>query len=357
MSGARRTGLPVRPPVLRTQDLDYALPPELVAQHPVEHRDRARMLVVDRGRETLHDATVSELGAWLRSGDVLVLNETRVRPARLTVRRETGGRVSLLFVHPIDDDRWTVLARPARHAPADATLRTEDGTLELRVAEEGPMGARTVHATHGSIPATLDRIGDVPLPPYIRRESMPEDRERYQTVFARVEGAVAAPTAGLHFTPELLEQLATRGVDRANVVLHVGPGTFRPIRSGDPRRHRLDAEYFEVSAPAVERLLRARGEGGRVVGVGTTVVRALESAADAHGGGLGPARGWTEKLILPPYEFRWVDALLTNFHLPRTTLLMLVAAFAGTDLTRRAYAHAVRERYRFYSYGDSMLVI
>jgi S-adenosylmethionine:tRNA ribosyltransferase-isomerase len=209
----------------------------------------------------------------------------------------------------------------------------------------------------GDLRAALAAHGEVPLPPYIHRPADASDRERYQTVYARVDGAVASPTAGLHFTPELLAALAARGIPSARVVLHVGPGTFRPVSVEDPARHPMDEEWFEVPADAAGTLRAARAAGGRVVAVGTTAVRALESACDAHGGGLEPASGWTRKYILPPYRFQAVDALLTNFHLPRTTLMLLVAAFAGEDLLRRAYAHAVAERYRFYSYGDAMLVV
>jgi S-adenosylmethionine:tRNA ribosyltransferase-isomerase len=346
---------------VRLEDLDYFLPPELIAQHPAPLREGARMLVVERASGRLYDEEVRGLPAWLRAGDVLALNETRVRPARIVARRlPTGGRVELLFVRPDLEEggspTWRVLARPARHARIAGRLEIGNGDLELEVVSEGAGGERRVRVVRGDLPATLARQGDVPLPPYIHRAPTVEDRDRYQTVYARVEGAVAAPTAGLHFSEALLAQLAARGVRSERVLLHVGPGTFRPI-TGDPSRHAMDEEYFEVSAEAATSLDRARRAGGRRVAVGTTAVRALESACDARGGALGPASGWTRKFIRPPYEFRAVDALMTNFHLPRTTLLLLVAAFAGEDLLRRAYAHAVEQRYRFYSYGDAMLVV
>jgi S-adenosylmethionine:tRNA ribosyltransferase-isomerase len=221
----------------------------------------------------------------------------------------------------------------------------------------GEEGERVVRVARGDLEATLRAAGELALPPYIHRAPDPSDRERYQTVFARVDGAVAAPTAGLHFSARLLRSLEARGVGSTRTVLHVGPGTFRPVTAADPREHRMDEEYFEVTGEAAAALVSARAAGGRIVAVGTTVVRALESACDANGGRLGAAAGWTRKFILPPYEFRTVDALLTNFHLPRTTLLLLVAALTGEDLLRRAYAHAVEERYRFYSYGDAMLVV
>jgi S-adenosylmethionine:tRNA ribosyltransferase-isomerase len=288
---------------------------------------------------------------------VLALNETRVRPARLVVRRPTGGAVELLFVRPETDGCWRVLARPAKGARPGTHLAIEGGGLELEVVSAGDAGERVVAVTRGDLDATLRERGEIPLPPYIHRPPEPADRERYQTVYARVEGAVAAPTAGLHFSREMLASLEALGVAHVNVLLHVGPGTFRPITVGDPSRHVMDEEWFEVTEEAAATLRNARAAGGRIVAVGTTAVRALESACDANGGALGAARGWTRKYILPPYRFQAADALLTNFHLPRSTLLLLVAAFAGEDLLRRAYAHAVAERYRFYSYGDAMLVV
>jgi len=345
---------------VRLEDLDYDLPAELVSQHPAARREDARMLVVERATGRLHDSRIAELPAWLRAGDALALNETRVRPARLEVRRPSGGRVELLFVRPepaAGDGAWRVLAKPARHAAPGAVLATEDGALEVEALAEGEAGERVVRIVRGDLAATLRERGALPLPPYIRRPPGPEDLERYQTVYARVEGAVASPTAGLHFTRELLSRLAAMGVARADLVLHVGPGTFRPVTAADPREHRMDEEWFELGDDAAATLGAARAAGGRIVAVGTTSVRALESACDANGGGIAAASGWTRKFIHEPYRFQAVDALMTNFHLPRTTLLLLVAAIAGQDLLREAYAHAVRERYRFYSYGDAMLVV
>ncbi len=342
---------------MRLEDLDYDLPPELIAQHPAARREDARLLVVERETGTLHDSGVAELDRWLRPGDALALNETHVRPARLDVRRPSGGRIELLVVRPEPGGVWRVLAKPAKKAAPGVTLTTDDGCLTLEVVEIGVEGERVVRVVAGDLDQALEAHGRVPLPPYIHRPGGPKDRERYQTVFARVDGAVAAPTAGLHFSAALLESLASLGVARVPLLLHVGPGTFRPISAADPSRHVLDEAWFEVGEEAAAALNAARAAGGRIMAVGTTVVRALESACDANGGALAPARGWTRKFILPPYRFQAVDALLTNFHLPRTTLLLLVAAFAGEDLLKRAYAHAVAERYRFYSYGDAMLVV
>jgi S-adenosylmethionine:tRNA ribosyltransferase-isomerase len=337
--------------------LDYELPPARIAQEPAARRDDARLLIIERTTGVLHDGRISDLDRWLRGGDALVLNETRVRPARLHLRRATGGRVECLFVRPDAEGRWRVLARPARGARPGERLRTEDGALELEVLAAEPAGVRVVRIARGDLDAVLSAQGEVPLPPYIERPPDARDRERYQTVFARVDGAVAAPTAGLHFTPELLARVAAKGVREVRVLLHVGPGTFRPIATADPRAHVMDEEWFELDEEAARTLRATRAAGGRIVAVGTTSVRALEAACDFHDGRIEAASGWTRKYILPPYRFQAVDALLTNFHLPRTTLLLLVAAFAGEELTRRAYAHALAGDYRFYSYGDAMLVL
>ncbi len=342
---------------MRLEDLDYDLPSELIAQHPAARREDARLLVVERATGALHDSAIAELARWLGPGDALALNETRVRPARIDVRRASGGHVELLVVRPEPGGRWRVLAKPAKKAPPGEVLTTAAGDLALEVVEIGAEGERVVRVVAGDLDRALEAHGRVPLPPYIHRPPDPGDRERYQTVFARVDGAVAAPTAGLHFSRPLLDSLAAQGVATVPLLLHVGPGTFRPISAADPREHAMDEEWFEVNDAAAAALGAARARGGRIVAVGTTAVRALESACDANAGKLAAARGWTRKFILPPYEFRAVDALLTNFHLPRTTLLLLVAALAGEDLLRRAYAHAVAERYRFYSYGDAMLVV
>jgi S-adenosylmethionine:tRNA ribosyltransferase-isomerase len=337
--------------------LDYELPDELIAQRPTARREASRLLVVDREHGALVDDQFANLGAWIRPGDSLVVNETRVTAARLAMRRKSGGRISLLFVRQEADCLWRVFARPARRARLGDTLDVDDDALSLEIVNELRGGERRVRIVRGDLAHTLARLGQTPLPPYIRRDADSEDRERYQTVFARVDGAVAAPTAGLHLSHELLQALEARGIWRVPVLLHVGPGTFRPVAAPDPREHTMDEEYFEVGEESAARIRSNRTRGGRVIAVGTTTVRALESACDANGGEIGPANGWTRKLILPGYRFQAVDVLLTNFHLPRTTLLLLVAAFAGEELTRAAYAHAITQRYRFYSYGDAMLIV
>jgi S-adenosylmethionine:tRNA ribosyltransferase-isomerase len=265
--------------------------------------------------------------------------------------------VELLFVRPGRDSEWVVLAKPAKHLRVGTRFESDGGGLVLSVTGAGESGERRVRIVEGDLTNTLRSEGIVPLPPYIDRTPTAEDAERYQTVYARTEGAVAAPTAGLHFSDPLLRELETSGVERVPLLLHVGPGTFRPIATDDPAAHRMDAEWFELPEAAAARLAATRAGGGRIVAVGTTTVRTLESACDANGGALAAASGWTRKYILPPYRFQAVDALMTNFHLPRTTLLLLVGAFAGEDLLRRAYAHAIEKAYRFYSYGDAMLVV
>ena len=341
--------------------LDYTLPADRIAQHPAARRDDARLLVVERSNGALHDTTVAAIGEWLRPDDALVINETRVIPARLYTRRPTGGRVELLFVRPLahtdGQASWRVLARPARGARPGMVLASEGGGIQLEVTAAGEGGERDVRVVTGDLDATLRAEGEMPLPPYLDRPAEPADRERYQTVYARIDGAVAAPTAGLHFTPELLASLESRGIASVRVLLHVGSGTFRPLSHGDPRDHRMDEEWFDVSAPAADSLRRARDAGGRIVAVGTTSVRALESSCDVNDGAIAAAQGWTRKFIHPPYRFQAVDALLTNFHLPRTSLLLLVAAFAGEELLRHAYEHAIASGYRFYSYGDAMLIV
>ncbi|HEX7175903.1 MAG TPA: tRNA preQ1(34) S-adenosylmethionine ribosyltransferase-isomerase QueA [Pyrinomonadaceae bacterium] len=347
---------------------DYELPEELIAQHPAERRDASRMLVVERSSGTWRDSHFSELPAELRAGDCLVVNNTRVFPARLMGRRvPSGGRVELLLVREMVERGpgvWEALTRPARRLEVGARVEFGGGDSSRLVAEvvesfaDGRRALRFEPA--GDFDALLEELGEMPLPPYIRREGQPdaeraEDRERYQTMFAAPRGAIAAPTAGLHFTPHVAEHLRARGLSIVELTLHVGYGTFAPVRVKDLSEHRVEPERFEVGEEAADNINRARSGGGRVVAVGTTSVRALESAADAQGR-VRAGRGETGLTITPGREFRAVDALFTNFHLPRSSLLVLVAAFAGRELILNAYAHAVRARYRFYSYGDCMLI-
>ncbi|MQA91574.1 MAG: tRNA preQ1(34) S-adenosylmethionine ribosyltransferase-isomerase QueA [Gemmatimonas sp.] len=342
----------------RTSDYDFDLPQRLVAQTPAERRDVSRLLTLDRSTGEIGDRIFSDLLDLIPSGDVLVLNETRVFPARLRGRRPGGGEAEVLLLHPESDDPsiWVALVRPGvKLRPG----RIIDVGAELRVGilDVAPDGNRVVRLdTDLPIEKALERYGEVPLPPYIRRRPGPEDQERYQTVYARQTGSVAAPTAGLHFTPELLGRIEARGVTIARLVLHVGIGTFRPVASDDPEAHRMHAEWYRVPVDAAEAINRVRRSGGHVWAVGTTTVRTLETVATAERE-VRTGEGWTDIFIRPPHEFRAVDRLITNFHLPRSTLLMLVAAFAGYDLTMQAYRTAIALGYRFFSYGDAMVIL
>jgi S-adenosylmethionine:tRNA ribosyltransferase-isomerase len=338
---------------------DYALPPERVAQHPVEPRDAARLLVLDHRTGARQDAVVRDLGRHLRPGDCLVVNDTRVIPARLMGEAAVTGRpVEVLLLREAESGEWDALVRPARRCRPGVELRLADGRATATVTGAGDAGrCRLRVAWPSSTAELLAAHGLPPLPPYIRRYRKPEglDYTRYQTVYATHDGAIAAPTAGLHFTPALLESLAAGGVGIHRVTLHVGPGTFRPVRAARVADHRVEAERYTVPPPVAAALTRARREGRRVVAVGTTTVRALETAVTPDGA-IAPADGWTDLTIVPGHRFRAVDALLTNFHLPRSSLLLLVAAFVGRERLLDAYAHAVAAGYRFYSYGDAMLV-
>jgi len=326
-------------------DFDFHLPEDLIAQEPSPERTGSRLLHLP-ARGAARHLRFTDLPELLRAGDFLVLNETRVLQARLALHRATGGAVEALLVRPAGPETWTALLRPAKRLRVGETLTGSGGSWSARVAALRDGGEGELRF-EGALPeSVMESEGSVPLPPYVRRAPDARDRERYQTVYARVPGAIAAPTAGLHFDDALLSALRERGVGTGRVVLHVGPGTFRPLPDGALESHRLDAERFEVPDPVREEAAAARAAGGRVVAVGTTVVRALE--ADAAGGS-----GETDLFIRPPYRFRAVDCLLTNFHLPRSSLLCLVSAFAGRDRILDAYRTAVRERYRFYSYGDA----
>jgi S-adenosylmethionine:tRNA ribosyltransferase-isomerase len=340
-----------------TDLLDYDLPAHLIAQEPVPDRDAARLLVVDRSTGRLRHNHFRDLPDLLNPGDLLVLNDTRVLPARVVGRREkTGGKWEGLFLHETADGLWEVLAQTRGHPTVGEAIAVDPGPLRLTL--RGRTGGHWLAepSPAGSPADLLATSGRVPLPPYIRKGlAQPGDRERYQTVYARADGSVAAPTAGLHFTPAVFDRLRARGIEWASVTLHVGLGTFEPIRTPDPAQHQMHAEWGDVPAPTVDAIRECKARGGRVVAVGTTATRALETAA--RGGELRPWRGETDIFIHPPYRCRVLDGLVTNFHLPRTTLLLLVAAFAGPELVRRAYAEAVREQYRFYSYGDAMVVL
>jgi S-adenosylmethionine:tRNA ribosyltransferase-isomerase len=364
------------------RDFDFDLPPELIAQEPPAVRGGARLLHLDRANGSLAHTLVSALPDLLRAGDLVVVNDTRVFPARLLGRRDpSGGAVECLLVRRLGSEEgqrrvrcgsdpdlsgvesalWEALVHPGQKLKPGARVVFEGSrTIHGEILERRGFGRRVVRLWTGdgsALDDAVDAIGHMPLPPYIKRDDRPDDRDRYQTVFARARGSIAAPTAGLHFTTDLTAALAARGVEIARVTLHVGYGTFQPIRVDRVEDHRLESERYEISAPAADAINRARAEGRRVIAVGTTTTRTLEAAARAHVGGIVAGHGDTDLFLYPGADFRIVDGLLTNFHLPQSSLLMLVCAFAGRDRVRSAYDAAVAERYRFYSYGDAMLVL
>lgn len=344
---------------MNTSDFDFELPPEAVAQAPLPARDASRLLVLERATGAIRHHVFRDLPDLLRAGDLLVVNRSRVRPARLLARRPGGGDAEVLLLRRHADGTWDALLKPGRRLREGDELEV-GARLSVRVGPptNDPAGRRLVQLLCDAADeeALLQELGTTPLPPYIRRPAAREDRTRYQTIFARELGSVAAPTAGLHFTPALMQALARSGVERAEIVLHVGAGTFRPVTAERVEDHRVDPEPFVVPEETGDAVRRARLRGGRIVAVGTTTTRVLESRAAADGSPL-PGAGETDLVIVPGYRFRAVDALLTNFHLPRSSLLLLVAAFAGRERVLEAYRQAVTLGYRFYSYGDAMLIL
>ena len=358
---------------MQLSEFDYELPEELIAQQPLERRDASRMLILDRNAQTLADSKFELLPEFVRPGDVIVVNNTRVFPARLIGQRDpTGARVEVLLIRELESDGspelrvrgvvasiWEALVRPAHRLKPGARIRFGDSDLRAEVLE-GSTGAfrKLRFEADKSVETLMDELGQTPLPPYIQRPSgvSATDDERYQTVFAREKGAIAAPTAGLHFTPQVTESLLARQARVVEITLHVGYGTFQPVQVDDIAQHQVGHESYEIREEAARLINESRAQGGRVIAVGTTTVRALESAASAKGI-IKSGKGETGLTITPGYKFRITDALLTNFHLPRSSLLLLVCAFAGQKLTLEAYSYAVAARFRFYSYGDCMLVI
>ena len=338
---------------MKRSDFQFDLPQELIAQQPLSQRSDSRLLRLSKNSGQFDDGYILDLPDLLREGDLLVFNNTRVIPARLFGKKDTGGRVEVMLERMIDDSECLAQLRASKSPREGSIIFLEDGSqMEVSGREGSFFKLRLVG---GGLGEKLEKLGHMPLPPYIVREDTLEDRARYQTVYARHPGAVAAPTAGLHFDDALLERIESRGVERAEVTLHVGAGTFQPVRCDDIADHRMHAERLEVSAQVCEAVERTRSRGGRVIAVGTTAVRSLETAA--AGGTLEPFSGDSRIFIYPGYSFRVIDGLLTNFHLPESTLLMLVCALAGTDQVLAAYQHAVAMRYRFFSYGDAMLVL
>jgi len=341
---------------MKTSDFDYRLPPERIAQTPVEPRDHSRLLVLNRENGNIEHRHFFEIIEYLQTGDILVLNESRVIPARLFGNKvDGGGKVEFLLLNRVSDSTWESLVRPGRRVRRGTIVKTNSPNTSEHIRVE--VLSRTEHGTfmvHLSDEHLLETLGDVPLPPYIHTPV--NDAERYQTVYAKNKGSVAAPTAGLHFTPELLDQIIQKGIELVFVTLHVGLGSFRPVKTENPMDHSLHQEYFEVSQESAGKLTRARKEGKRIIAVGTTAVRSLEWVTRPDGNVL-PFTGWNDLYILPGYTFNGIDTLITNFHLPRSTLLMLVAAFAGREQILSAYEEAIRNKYRFYSFGDAMLIL
>ncbi len=340
---------------MKTSDFDYHLPPELIAQEPLEPRDYSRLMVLERSTGTVGHRIFRELPEMLRSGDCIVVNNSRVFPARLWCRKvETGGRAELLLLRSRESDVWEVLARPARRLAPGTVLEIGDGDLRAEILESLPSSGKLVRFFGESdVRSELRKQGEIPLPPYINEA--PEDLERYQTIYAKRESSAAAPTAGLHFTPGLIGSLRELGVCWVEVELSVGYDTFTPVREPELEQHPIHSEEFRVTKESAEVINEVRARGGRVIAVGTTTMRALETASDKDGL-VRPLVGETDLFIYPGYRFRAVDILITNFHFPRTTLLMLVCAFAGREMVMQAYEEAVKRRYRFYSFGDAMII-
>ncbi len=342
---------------MQLSDFKFRLPEKLIAQTPAEVRDRSRLLVLDRENGKLRDEQFFNVIDFLKPGDALVINETKVFPARLFGQKDrTEARIEVFLLRELNGSLWEVLVRPARKVRKGNVIWFDDN-VNCEVVDNTVSGGRVVRFDcEGSFHDAVENFGISPLPPYIKRPPDDLDKERYQTVYARVSGAVAAPTAGLHFTTELLNRIRQKGVKIIPIVLHVGLGTFRPVSVEDISRHRMDSEYYEITLESVEAINQVRAEGGRIIAVGTTTTRVLETIANQDGGVRGGS-GWTDIFIYPPYDFKVVDGLITNFHLPASTLIMLTSAFADQNQIMKAYRYAIRKKYHFYSYGDAMLIV
>ena len=338
----------------KKSDFYYELPPEQIAQTPIEPRDSSRLLVYDRKSDKTEHRVFRDVTQFLRAGDVLVINNTRVLPARIYAHTEHGGALEILLLKRLDTKTWEVLAKPGRKCAVGKSFKISD-ELSFTVKGVTDSGERIIEFSYdGVFENILEKVGTMPLPPYIKEKL--KDKQRYQTVYAKTDGSAAAPTAGLHFTPELLEKVRAMGVEVVEVLLHVGLGTFRPVKEEIITDHKMHGEYYEVSPQAAEKINRAKAEGRRIIAVGTTSVRTLESAA-GEDGKLKAGSGETHIFIYPPYKFKCVDALITNFHLPESTLIMLVAALTGREKILEIYKIAVEEKYRFFSFGDAMLIL
>ncbi len=337
---------------------DYNLPEELIAQFPLPNRDESRLMVLDRKTETVRHCIFSQLPDFFSNGDLLVMNNTKVIPARLLGKKEkTGGNVEVLLLSLRADGLWVALVKHSSRIKHGSRAIFGDGRLTARILDKTESQERLIKfETDGDPKKLIEEFGKPPLPPYIKREAQLDDKERYQTIYAKEEGAVAAPTAGLHFTESIFERLKSKGIDKAEITLHVGLGTFQPVKSENVEEHAIHEEMFSISDETATRINQAKSNGGKIVAVGTTSVRALESSAKDNGEIMANS-GSTGIFIYPGYKFRVVDAMVTNFHLPKSTLIMLVSAFAGRDFIMKAYHSAIEEKYRFYSYGDAMLIL
>ena len=342
--------------MLTTEDFDFDLPEELIAQTPLSDRSSSRLLVVDRETGKFEDKHFYNIIDELAPGDALVMNDTRVLPARIYgEKQETGAHLEILLLNNIEGDTWETLIKPAKRAKVGTKITFGDGRLEAVVEEELDHGGRIIRFQYkGIFLEILESLGEMPLPPYIKERL--EDPDRYQTVYAKENGSAAAPTAGLHFTPELLEQIAAKGVKLVYLTLHVGLGTFRPVSVDNIADHEMHSEFYRLTEEAAAQLNEVRANGGKIVAVGTTSIRTLETTGTKFDGQIKADSGWTSIFITPGYQFKIVEAFSTNFHLPKSTLVMLVSAFAGRDLTLSAYQHAIDERYRFFSFGDAMFL-
>lgn len=339
---------------MKLSSFAYNLPPELIAKSPVEKRDSSRLMVLHRDDGRIEHRKFSDIVEYLNPSDILVVNNTKVIPARLIGhKKQTGGEVEILLLRHESENLWNCLVRPGRRLMPGAKVEFKEGLMEAEIVEYREGGQRLVRFTHqGDFYQTLEKVGQVPLPPYIDRKPMEADKNRYQTIYAKEEGAVAAPTAGLHFTPELMETVKTKGVEVLEILLHVGWGTFKGVEADDIREHKMDAEYYRISKEVADKLKNSKMGNRRIVAIGTTTSRALESFGQS-----GKLSDWTEIFIYPPYQFKIVDSLVTNFHLPKSTLIMLVSALAGRENVMKAYQQAIENKYRFYSYGDAMMVV
>lgn len=341
---------------MKLSDFDYDLPQRLIAQTPLKDRSASRLLVLDPKEKSVKHQQFNQLKNFLKEGDCLVLNDTRVLPARLFGKKmDTGANIEMLLLHPNENDVWETLVKPARKVKIGTTLIFGHGQLEATCIEKKEHGGCLFELKYeGILNERLEEIGQMPLPPYIKKRL--NDQQRYQTVFAREQGSAAAPTAGLHFTEDLLDDIEQMGVDIAYITLHVGLGTFRPVATDEIEKHQMHAEYYHMSEQTADLLNHKKQNGGRIIAVGTTTTRTLETIVQQHGS-FKSTSGWTDIFIYPPYKFKSIDGLITNFHLPKSTLLMLVSAFAGLDNIRLAYQEAIKEQYRFFSFGDAMLIL